>query len=314
MTTRIAVIRPGALGDTVLTFPALHALRNAYPDAAIDAVGYPGSWEAAGPLIDRRIAIDLPVFAGLVTGDPGRLCAWAAEYDLLIAWTQRDPRPVLGALPAARVIHRPPFPPPGIHAATWLLESLPDEVERTIPVPLLSFSSAEIAAAQRSLGNRRPVIVHPGAGAAWKHWPAERFAAVAGALQSQGHDVVLLAGPADDQAVNHVLKQAPLSVIREPSTRALAALLSQAPLVIGNDTGVTHLAAATGAPTIALFGPTDPASWSPLGATILRACMKNATRPGDIRVCDDPLCIQGMGVEEVLETAERVLERVSASR
>jgi ADP-heptose:LPS heptosyltransferase len=81
-------------------------------------------------------------------------------------------------------------------------------------------------------------------------------------------------------------------------------VLAHASLVVGNDSGVTHLAAVAGAPVVALFGPTDPALWRPLGdALVLRRCDRRATEEAPIRVCDDPACVQAITVEEVLRAA-----------
>lgn len=122
---------------------------------------------------------------------------------------------------------------------------------------------------------QRVVAVHPGSGGRRKCWPAERFARVAEALGAEGIGVALVQGPADGEIVADVLKAlggAPPPVVSDLPVRDLAALLSLCATYLGNDSGVTHLAAAVGTPTVALFGPTDPAVWGPRGerVTILR--------------------------------------------
>ncbi|HEX6506968.1 MAG TPA: glycosyltransferase family 9 protein, partial [Chloroflexota bacterium] len=169
------------------------------------------------------------------------------------------------------------------------------------------------------LGVRRPTILHPGAGAAWKRWPVERYAELAAQLRRRGHDVLLVEGPADENVVAQVQRDmaAPLPTLPRMGARALAAVLTQARLVVGNDSGVTHLASATGSPTIALFGSTDPASWRPLGRPrILRRCTKTASGDSAVRLCDDPACMAALTVEEVLEAAEEldVQNRVETRR
>jgi ADP-heptose:LPS heptosyltransferase len=316
MIRRIVVIRAGALGDTILTIPAIRALRERNPEAQIEVIGYPDLWEVAGSLVDRRISIERPVLSGLLTGDasPG-LLAWIRggsdapsdaplPVDLAIAWTQRNPRPIFEAAGVGQIIHASPFPPPGIHAAGWYLQSL------DLPIvpgdgPHLSLSSEERHAGRQALREQRldrPIILHPGAGATWKRWPAQRFGVLAMALRQRDHDVALLAGPADEEAIEATLAHSgPLPILRSDSIRHLAAILSQAHLFVGNDSGVTHLAAAVGVPTIALFGPTDPASWAPLGKVrLLRRCTATTARQGQIRVCEAPACMEGIGVEDVL--------------
>lgn len=294
----ITILRAGALGDVVLTLPAIHALRERYPGAGIRVIGYPAIWEVAGDLVDEVLSIDDRRVAGLYGG--GEL---SADCELLIAWTARDLAPGIqnAGIP---IIHASPYPPPGMHASDWLVETL---------------SPLHIAAVpNHSIGDwgdstcrvQGPVLLHPGAGAEWKRWPAARYAEVANGLLDQGHDVGLIEGPADQHAVAAVQAhaRAALPVVREPSLRALAEILAGTRLVIGNDSGVSHLAASTGARTIAIFGPTDPVSWRPRGAvTVLRACSRHAIRQGKIRVCNDPACLHGVTVGEVLEAAGRVL-------
>jgi ADP-heptose:LPS heptosyltransferase len=130
-----------------------------------------------------------------------------------------------------------------------------------------------------------------------------RFAAVAQEVRERGFPVMLVEGPADGDAVRAVQESAgPLPVLRGLAVRELARQLAQGGLFVGNDSGVTHLAAWLGLPTIALFGPTDPSSWAPLGTVrVLRACTARATRQGEIRVCGAPACMAGLSVAAVLE-------------
>jgi ADP-heptose:LPS heptosyltransferase len=232
-----------------------------------------------------------------------------------VAWTAQ---PLGDWVQAAvqRVIQESPYPPPGVHAAAWLHRSLAPLWEQYEHAPTaepprgwLSLTQMDRAwgrAALAGLGLDQPTILHPGAGATWKRWPAASFARLALALRDRGHQIALVEGPADEEAVREVLAQAgPLPVIREADLRALARLLAQARSFVGNDSGVTHLAAMAGARTIALFGPTDPASWAPLGDVhILRHCRDATRRQGEIRICTDPECMAAIAVEEVLEVID----------
>jgi heptosyltransferase-3 len=165
-------------------------------------------------------------------------------------------------------------------------------------------------AALRGMELEKPIFIHPGAGAVWKRWPPDCFARLGSALVARGSPVALVAGPADEAAIAEVLEHAssPLPVVREPSVRRLAALLSQGNVFVGNDSGVTHLAAAAGTPTVALFGPTDPASWSPLGRVrVVRKCDSCAITPGQIRVCHEPACLMRIPVDAVIEAIDELL-------
>jgi heptosyltransferase-3 len=311
---RILVIRAGGLGDVLLTLPAIAALRARYPQSRVVVAGYPSIWQVAGPLVDEIISIDEPRFAGLLTGTLSeQLRSFLQGFDLVVRYSVERERSDWADRTAAREWRLAnPYPPPGVHAAEWLVQAL------DLPMPpalemdgLLGLAEEERDDARRqlhSMGLHGPTFIHPGAGAAWKRWPAGRFARVAAEISRLGHPVTLIEGPADADAVASVLAAASFPVIREPAPRRLAAMLSWGRLYVGNDSGITHLAALVGVPVVALFGPTDPANWAPLGRSIvLRTCTHRSERPGQIRVCDDALCLAGISVESVLDAAGRLL-------
>ena len=126
---------------------------------------------------------------------------------------------------------------------------------------------------------RTSVVIHPFSGSPRKNWPLSCFEALAGDLSCE---VEWIAGPEEELPESH----------RRDNLLELAAWIRGARLYIGNDSGITHLAAATGVSTVALFGPTDPRVWAPRGenVTVLR---------------HDP--IAELPVTEVLETANRLL-------
>jgi len=109
------------------------------------------------------------------------------------------------------------------------------------------------------------VLIHPGSGSPAKNWPLERFTEVGRRLGALGHRVAWIRGPAE--AALDFLEPA-AEVIEQPRVQTLAATLARSSLFIGNDSGVSHLAAAVGAPTLAIFGPTSPAVWRPDGMRV----------------------------------------------
>ena len=311
MFASITLVRAGALGDTVLTLPAVQALRDRYPNAHLTVIGYPASWEIAGSMVDEVLSVDRADLAGLLTGTPApALISRLSQVDLLVLWTQQDRSSMLRPAGIPKTVSASPYPPPGVHASAWLLQTLalPDYALAGFR---LDFDGAERAAATsvlRALHLSRPMMLHPGAGAHWKRWPAERFAALADTLERQGRQVLLVEGPADVKSIQAVQAHAarPYPVLRETSLRRLAALLSQGSLFVGNDSGVTHLAAISGIPTVALFGPTDPANWAPLGnSRVVRSCTTRATDQGQIRVCDNPDCVSAISVAGVMAVIDQ---------
>ena len=171
---------------------------------------------------------------------------------------------------ASRVITCPPAPPPGTHASHWLARPLATiGRDMAATVASLEFSPAEVAAARpwRERLPARFLAIHPGSGSRPKNWPAERYALLARKL-ARGEPFLVVRGPADREAAAPLLGLEGAVLADELPPRTLGALLAHAGAFVGNDSGVTHLAAAAGVPTLALFGPTDPAQWGPIGASV----------------------------------------------
>jgi ADP-heptose:LPS heptosyltransferase len=106
-------------------------------------------------------------------------------------------------------------------------------------------------------------VLHPGAAAPARRWPAERFAVVAAALRSQGHRVVITGGPAEASLVRTVADDAGVPALLGLELPELISLVGRARLVVCSDTGVAHVASNFGTPSVLLFGPVSPASWGP---------------------------------------------------
>jgi heptosyltransferase-3 len=309
MPYRILIVRAGALGDTLLTIPALRALRRQHSDTSITAVGSPTTWEVVGDLVDRRLSVDARATAGLVGGTPTlESLQLVRDHDLAVLWITRVLHPSLLDT-GVPVVHATPYPPPGLHTAVWLAETLGLVINPT-PSPFFPLSFTEQAAGEALLApykGQRPIIIHPGAGAHWKRWPVDHFAAVITALRDRDHAVLLLEGPADAEVVAEVNLRVdlPVPVLRDIPLRTVAALAASASAYLGNDSGITHLAAMAGACTVALFGPTDPANWAPMGehVRVLRTCAVRAAYQGQIRACDDKNCMAAIGVRQVVEAS-----------
>ena len=112
------------------------------------------------------------------------------------------------------------------------------------------------------------VVYHPGAGKVPNRWEAKRFAAVANTLaQELNVSTLITAGPMDDEPVAEMtsMLHIPFELVKGKTIREVAVILASADLVLSNDTGIMHVAAAVGVPVLSLFGPTDPDQWAPLG-------------------------------------------------
>ncbi len=250
----ILVIRPGAIGDALLTFPVLKALREQYDGMRITLVSN---------------AQVLPLAQAFGVAEQA-----FEQTDLAICW-MRDPDGIiehnLKMSGVKQIIIAPGRPSESerVHIVDYLAH--------TVGLPIIGarfiapLSLQTVTPSSKDITNRF-VAIHPGSGAVEKCWPISRFAEVIKRLWEQNYPVLLLAGPADSERVDDVLKHLSL-----PPKPEMFKMLKHAPLVevaqrlqqcrcyLGNDSGITHLAAMLGVPTVAIFGPTDPAIWRPVG-------------------------------------------------
>ena len=163
------------------------------------------------------------------------------------------------------------------------------------------------------LGRTRWAAINPGAayGAA-KRWYPERFSQVADALASEfGYGALLVGGPGEARIGTEIeagMRSKPLNLVGRTSVRQLMALLASVDLVITNDSGPMHVAAAFGRPIVALFGPTDHCATSPLCSRFSLVRKQTECAPCLKRQCPtDHRCMAGISVSDVLNAVEALL-------
>lgn len=294
----------GALGDTLLAYPALAALRLSAAGRPLVAVGNPAYYAFAARLglIDRTYAASgaagTALFGGALPPDLS-----LPDTALLFSGAQLALAGRLRALGVARVIAAPARGPGTRHQSAYLLDCLrplitpdasrppvddgtgaaPDAIGREAG-PLDSHSQTLLAGTGHVLWSPaeplapvlRPligpmgwptVLLHPGAGGRWKRWPIGHFLSLADRLARAGLAVRWSCGPADDDLREALLAEPerPGELWPDLGLDDYAALLARCNLLVSADTGVAHLATLLGVPQVALFGPTDPRRWTPLG-------------------------------------------------
>jgi len=220
------------------------------------------------------------VLAGETTHGP--VAAALGSSDAVVAFTRSAPTLEALGRRARRLVARDPAPPAGgPHASLWLAEALaPLGIHARRDAPPLLFTETEREEAE-ALTSGMPdgfLAVHPGSGSRAKNWPFDRFVEVARRL-SPGRPWLLVLGPAEDG----FFPPPEARLARGLPLRTLGAVLARAGLFLGNDSGVSHLAAACGTRTLALFGPTDPAQWAPVGRAV-RTLRATSRRIGDLDV------------------------------
>jgi len=335
---RIVVLRALQLGDLLCSVPALRALRAAQPRARITLIGLPWSREFVARFPDYLDElIELPGFPGLPEREPRvtAIPSFLAEvqqrrFDLAIQMQGNGSltNPLLALFGARRMAG---FVVPGQYcpdAATFvpyldgehevrrhlrLMAALgaPSQ-DATLEFPLTA-EDFETLARLDGMSELRPggyVCVHPGARWPSRRWPVERFATVADALAARGWRIVLTGSGHERRltaALAERLRDRPVDLCGRTSLGAFAALLAGAGLLICNDTGVSHVAAALQVPSVVVFSGSSPMQWAPLDRTRHRV----VSHPLACKPCGHRRCPFGQPCA-LLATPDQVLEQAEA--
>jgi glycosyl transferase family 9 (putative heptosyltransferase) len=273
------VVHPGALGDVLQAVPALGALGRL--GHRLSFAGQPriGELLEGSGLVLAATSFDTFGFEALFVENPPppRLLSRLQRFRRVVSWFgSKDDvyRRHLGALVPESIVAAP-VPDSDSPRTVW--EHLVDTLGPwgvTMPTELHHLPTAErwrIAARTALMAagadlDRPLLVAHPGAGAPWKQAPAARFARALESMAAHGgFDIVVHQGPADGRAVEALLSTLAAPVIRlvEPSLTELAGALALASAYIGSDSGVSHLAASVGTPSVILYPPETLRRWAP---------------------------------------------------
>lgn len=254
---RVLVLRGGALGDLIVTLPALALLRQRWPTASIELVGNvsAASLAVSAGLVDAVHSQHEARWAALYGSAPlpTELARWLAEFDVVVCYWP-DPEGELRRRFPTRAGQIALFAPAMPTIA-------PAAAHYCAPLRVLGLSPQDLVYPLRRVSPRgRWVALHPGSGSPSKNWPLDRWLTLARWLEGDvGVKVGIISGEAEPSSplseIGRQLQNLPLN--------DLADELAGCQLYIGHDSGISHLAAAVGARCVLLFGPTDPAVWAP---------------------------------------------------
>ena len=278
------VVHTGGIGDLLLACPALSqvAVRE-----SIDMLGLPERLQiaVAAGIADRLFSMEAVEFASLFSRPSEVFREFIGSYGRVIVWMRDLDGAIVGGIRSCGVESACAFPglPPEDwkwHASEYYCRML--GVSLSEPVRL-SFPGTEFA--EGPGGSAPCVVIHPGSGGPKKNWPMEGFRAVAGQLERRGCRVVWSLGPAEEE---FVLPRGSC-VLGRRELVALGAELARFGVYLGNDSGITHLAAACGCDVVAVFGPTDPGVWAPRGETVRVVCGDPWPEVSDVLEAIEPL-------------------------
>jgi heptosyltransferase-3 len=269
---KILVLRGGALGDFIVTLPALAWLRNQWPASRIELAGNAVAAELGRRegLLDAVHSQHEARWSSLYSARalPADFAAWLADFDLVLNyWPDPD-----GELAQRFPLHEgqrylsaaalPQRAPAAAHYAQPLVE-----LGRTHTAPDNFYRFKNWTA--RLASSRSKIALHPGSGSPRKNWPVENWIELTHWLRTECRREVLIVLGEAERANGTAEKFADLGDIADSLPLAeLAAKLAGCHLFVGHDSGISHLAAACGLPCVLLFGPTDPAMWAPPSSAV----------------------------------------------
>jgi heptosyltransferase II len=345
---RVVVRGTNWVGDSVMTVPALRALRRVLPEAKITLVVRPNARGifADSDFIDDLLIYDRQSAFSIIS----QVREWRKrQFDLAVLFQNAFEAaliPFLASVPirlgyateSRQALLTHPLPLPDwrstrhevfyyLYLVTALEQLLfgKSEICESVPDASLQISEARKAEAEnllRAYGVRdgEPMVaLCPGSiNSRAKRWPADAYAALADRLIDSRRQVLLI-GSADEadvtREVTSRMKQQPVVLTGKTSLDQITAVLSLVDLVVTNDTGPAHIAAALGRPTLVIFGPTNPLTTRPFApeAEILRHPPDCA--PCMLRDCPiDHRCMTAITVDEVFEHSQALLKRASFAK
>lgn len=345
---RILVVDLDNIGDLLLATPAIRALRRHFPDATLDALvtDYAAPALCENPHVDGILTCGKGI-AGAPVWERALLAwrIWRRGYDLgvileahwgfagfaeLLLAFAGVPRRIGRDLGKHRSLLTDALP---IRQQHWIETYLdvvglagakPDGERMDFPISVGDEEALEVWCRERGLAGSAPIVLFPGGTmhTISRRWGVDGFAAVGEALaRSSGAPVVVIGGPLDVALAETVVARmgAPAhSAAGALSLGATGALLRKSRIFLTNDSGPLHIAAAVGAPTVVILGPTDPMVFGPKGIPheIVRVPLpcSPCIRVGDFTPCPiNPreLCLQSVTPAMVLQAAERLLARTA---
>jgi predicted lipopolysaccharide heptosyltransferase III len=325
----ILLIKLRYLGDVVLSTPVLPLLRKQFPEARMTFLVNPGtaavlqdnpylnevwvlprqSWWRQLGFIRRVRNAKFDTVIDLTDGDRSAFLSWVTGAPVRLGYN-RDRR-WRGAF-YSQVL---PSAYGSMHMVEYHQQAIAGlGIHESVGEPEVYIHSEVRPQDEEELGDfpatgKPLVLLHPTARYVFKAWPLERFAAVADWLSRQGIRVALIGSQREmliGQQIMNVTKHKPVNLMGKTCLSQLTSLMRRSLLLIGNDAGPMHIAAAVGCPVLGLFGPTDPAVWGPRGSKV-KVIYKGVNCEG----CFYPGCFRGeescmrqISVEEVCQTAQ----------
>ncbi|HEX2959267.1 MAG TPA: glycosyltransferase family 9 protein [Chitinispirillaceae bacterium] len=306
------VYHNGALGDFLTILPALQLYQSqiAADHTTLLCRKQFGELACAAGYAEKFLDINNFSFLFNTSGPDCRIDSFFTQFDHCLFFSAADSPLILNAQKYShpKIVYQAPFPTKQVHIIDYHLSFFNNFTQKySIPHPTLSHLFVSPADRPSLESAKNAIVIAPGSGSRCKNWPLERFQAVADHLVKRGFPVCWVAGECESDFEFRDRDQ----IVRESNLISLSRFLHDCRLYIGNDSGVTHLAAASHCPVISLFGASDPTIWSPRGASEVR-CIRSTVcheycQTRNRKFDCDIECMKSIQIEAVIATINEVL-------
>jgi ADP-heptose:LPS heptosyltransferase len=320
----ILVWHQGALGDLVLSLPAIYSIKKHFSRCRIHLVARSDLSEiiVSSGIADVVSSNEKAIYADFFREGP--VPASAAEFlrgmSGAFLFMKREERTFVENLgrhiPLCKIISTVPRQGERLHIASFQLERLQSAGIYSQGMPRLHAAPPGVVKSDIS-----SVTIHPGSGGKWKRWGLRGFLDVMDALAGEGnYRFNVLLGPAEEELREECdrfisTRRIPAGIVSERPASYIASVIAKSSLFVGNDSGITHLAALIGTPVVAVFGPTDPAIWGPMGQKVRIVRSEYPCVPcsdATSRLCPELRCLTDVTCKDVLKAAHELLSESRA--
>jgi lipopolysaccharide heptosyltransferase III len=334
---KILLVRLRSIGDTVLATPSAFALKRFLPNAQVDILVE--DWvapllnnhphidnvivlERGGVMSRARVARELrsanydvvynlhggttATFLTRATGAPYRVGFETYQYAQLHNHKAPSPQSLWGQQKAHSVEQQ-------LALLGWTGVPVTDRPRTSLGVDTEASEAINRRLAAARLDDRKIALIHPAAAFATKQWAAENFARVAEFVTEQGFSPVAIVGPTERAVLENLLKELSITILSfdDLSLPEVTALAARSHLFVGNDSGIAHIAAAVGTPSVVIFGSSNIAHWRPWNSAVAEVVFEEMScQPCHGYFCEkfaQPECILRVPVPRVVAAIERII-------
>ena len=319
MQEKLLIIHQGAIGDIVSIFPAIIRLKEKF--CRIDAIFKKSIGELASSLklTDKFYPVEAAFFSSVFSGKADiRTVNIFRSYDeiVLFSYSQELESIIRGMV--NRKIYRI-HPRPDASLEIHILNHVLDHLAENGLIPDTAWPENDYfmrLSEQKEAKNpydRLKILIHPGSGSARKNWPVSNFIETFEKLGTAGMNPEIIFGPAEQNLseifVRYLPARSKIHILTDLSD--FMTMLKQSDGFIGNDSGISHLAAFTGIPTVVIFGPSSPKRWKPFGRSVEALRPETDCKPcfetGETD-CKERKCFEGITPKMVINAFLKIKE------